>query len=164
MIMKKIAFALFVLAMCFTNLGVSFAQGDVPINEVKKYFLIGASDQNYEQALLKASKLSQQLDLKLELRGLIPHTEEGLTWSQEECIGNGWNAPCYVARGREADAQYVSIEWSNRYQGFSKGYYIVILASDTENSTDLKAFTTKVKKVAPDAYVKSTMVYMGCMH
>jgi hypothetical protein len=74
--------------------------------------------------------------------------------------------PCYIARG-EGDAQnnyYISIEYSNAYEGFAQGYYIVVAGIDEPNSSKLKTELARVKKYYKTAYAKGTKVWHGCMH
>lgn len=139
----------------------SIAQDDIE-PYIKKYFTIVASTKDYNSAKRQAMKVAEQMDIKLDLRDLHP-TDEGLSFPDTVCLNNGWEAPCYVARGRWDDGEYVSIEWSDAFSGFSKGYYIVVVSS----GDDLKRMKTRlnvVKRFVSDAYIKSTDVYIGCMH
>ena len=45
------------------------------------------------------------------------------------CEENGWDYPCYVARGRYDDGAYLSVEPSAAYDGLKAGYFVVIAAS-----------------------------------
>lgn len=155
-------FLLLALGLVFTQVK---AQDPSMNMETKKYYLIAASMKDYDAALKKAKSLSTSLDLELNLRDLKPQEDgSGLTWDQSTCEGDNWEYPCYVARGRYDDGDYISIEWSNAISGFSKGYYVVVISSQSEYGTHLKEVLTKVRTVVKDAYVKSAMVYMGCMH
>jgi hypothetical protein len=129
---------------------------------IKKSFVIIQSTKNYIEAKTTAVKASKDLKLKLDLRNLKPSKANGLTDTKKECEDNGWEYPCYVSRGRYDDGDYVSIEWSNAFQKFTEGYYIVIVYSGNkkEAATSLK----KVKKIFKDAYAKEADVYIGCMH
>lgn len=107
-------------------------------------------------------KVAEQMDIKLDLRDLHP-TDEGLSFPDTVCFNNGWEAPCYLARGRWDDGEYVSIEWSDAFSGFSKGYYIVVVSSG-DDLERIKKRLNVVKRFVPNAYIKSTDVYVGCMH
>lgn len=131
---------------------------------VKKHFLIAASTKSYESALKSATDIATKLDLKFDIRDLKPIDGSGLTWGNEDCEANGWDYPCYVARGRHDDGEYVSIEWSNAINGFTKGYYVVIVSSQSERNNEMKDFLKKVKEIKSSAYIKSAEVYIGCMH
>ncbi len=130
---------------------------------VKKNYVIALSTKDYAGAKAFATKAAKALNYKLDLRDLKPHITSGLTWTKHECEeGNGWDYPCYVARGRVGNETYVSVEWSNAIEGFAPGYYIVILYSGEK--AQAKNVLQKAKKYYKDAYVKEARVYMGCMH
>ena len=131
---------------------------------MQKNFLILHTTKSYDAALKTARGAASSLACPLNLRSLKPDKADGLTFSRAECDSNGWDYPCYVARGRYDDGTYVSIERSDAYDGFRKGYYIVIAASGDRQSEDLKNALTKVRPRYKDAYLKATRVYMGCMH
>lgn len=138
----------------------SFAQDESPYTKMS--FVIIQSTKSYADAKATATKAAKALKLKLDLRNLKPHKTAGLTDTKKECEDNGWEYPCYVGRGRYDNGEYVSIEWSEAFYKFAKGYYIVIVYSGEKKdaSTALK----KAKKVFADAYSKEAEVYMGCMH
>lgn len=131
---------------------------------VPKKVLILKSTQSYEEALKTAKLVSEKLMTQLDLRGLSPNKELGLSFSEADCQNDGWDFPCYVARGRYDDGIFVSIEFSSAYTGFAKGYYIVVLQTATKETAELNDTLIKAKKVVSDAYIKTTPVYMGCMH
>tara|TARA_B110000467_G_C17966479_1_gene287846 strand:+ start:71 stop:550 length:480 start_codon:yes stop_codon:yes gene_type:complete len=144
---------------------ISFGQEENFSQEIKKYFLIVSSTKDYSSALKKANSISEDLTLKLDLRGLLEGDNKlGLSWGKSVCEEDGWEYPCYAPRGRHDDGDYVSIEWSNGFQGFSEGYYIVVVASHTNYDEKIKSLLKKVKEFVPSAYIKSSMIYMGCMH
>ena len=139
-------------------------QIDDAIWETKKHFLIVSSTKDYEGALKKAKSISEELSLKLDLRNLNFHEESGLTFSKTICEDEAGGYPCYIARGRYDDGEYVSIEWSNAIKSFSKGYYVVIISSQSKKNEKMKLLLSRTKKNVPSAYIKSSDVYMGCMH
>ena len=158
--MKYILFSLVFFTSLFSISQVDYLESQ----NVKKHFLIVASTKSYESALKTAREMTMKLDLKFDDRDLKPNEESGLTWSDEDCEGNGWEYPCYVARGRHDDGEYISIEWSNAIEGFTKGYYVVIVSSQSERNDEMNDFLKKVKEIKPSAYIKSAEVYIGCMH
>jgi len=137
---------------------------------IEKQFLIIKSTRDYKDALMTAQQASTTLGIKLDLRDLTENKESGLTLSKEICekeeggVAPGW--PCYLARGRWDDGTFISIEYSSAYEGFRKGYYIVVVATypKDDESGELAAVLKKAKIHFPDAYVKTEKVYMGCMH
>lgn len=130
----------------------------------ERSIVIVGTTTDYSAAVEIASDASYYLDLMLDLRELNPDSTIGLSWSPEICEGAGWEHPCYVARGRFDNGVYLSIEHSDAYQGFSPGYYIVVMASGEPDSPMIRESLTKAKTFVEDAYLKKTKVYMGCMH
>ena len=131
---------------------------------VEKEFVIIRSTADYEAALQTARSAATQLQLKLDLRDLKKNKESGLSFSKKICEEEWEEYPCYVARGRWDDGEYISIEYSDAYNGFRKGYYIVIIAGDEKGDAAVKTILQKAKKYYKDAYSKTTKVYIGCMH
>jgi hypothetical protein len=151
----------FLLLMFATTLK---AQTETPEDRpyVKKDFVIVLSTKNYSEAKKLATEAAKKLKIKLDLRGLKPNKESGLTSNSKECEENGWEYPCYVSRGRYDDGEFVTIDYSNAFEGFTKGYYIVTTASgDAELA---KTALAKAKKIYKTAYAKQTEIYIGCMH
>jgi hypothetical protein len=150
---------------------VSFGQADNPQAYIKKYFLLIQSTKNYDSALVTARAAARQLAIKLDLRDLIPVKDKfvGLSMPKDSCRKyaeeeGGDDYPCYMARGRWDEGVYISIEYSTAYKEFREGYYIVVVASSVEKDQQLMATLQKVKTKYPDAYVRMSKVYMGCMH
>ncbi len=154
--MKKYILLIFLVILC----KFSFAQDEYPYTKMS--FVIIQSTKNYVAAKATAIKAAKALKLKLDLRNLKPHKTAGLTDAKKECEDNGWEYPCYVSRGRYDNGEYVSIEWSNAFTKFVKGYYIVIVCSGDKKEA-AKALK-KTKAIFKDAYSKEAEVYMGCMH
>jgi hypothetical protein len=131
---------------------------------VKKDFLIILSTKDYKAALATAKQASSSMNIQLQLRGLAENKESGLTIPKEDCEKAGEEYPAYYARGRWDDGAYISIEYSDAYSGFSKGYYIVIAASGSKEEKEIQSVYKKIKPKYKDAYFKSSKVYLGCMH
>ena len=148
---------LFIFLATITQYG--FAQNEEAF--VEKSFVIIQSTKNYNTAKQTAEKAAVQLNLKLDLRGLKPSKKTGLTFSKTICE-NEDGYPCYIARGRYDDGAYVSIEWSDEFDKFAKGYYIVLIYSG--NKQEAAKILQKAKPVFKDAYYKQAKVYVGCMH
>lgn len=135
----------------------------------EKDFLIIISTRDYASALLTAQKASKSLNIKLDLGGLIPDkdTLHGLTLPVDSCIKHtikyGYvDSTCYYARGRYDDGIYISIEYTNSYYSFSRDYYIVMVGSGIKNDQELKSTLKLVRAKFPDAYIKTSKVYMCC--
>jgi hypothetical protein len=148
-----------ILLLTIAVVACSIAQEAQPF--VKKSFVIIQSTKNYTIAKLTAEKAAKQLQQKLDLRELKPNKKTGLTFSDSVCEYEG-GYPCYIARGRFDDGDYISIEWSNAINGFAKGYYVVI--ADAGSKEETNAILKKAKTFYKTAYVKQADVYIGCMH
>lgn len=133
---------------------------------VKKDFLIITSTKNYQNALQTAQKAAKALNMKLDLRGLVKTNDTliGLSLPSDTCMKYSEDSVCYIARGRWDDGTYISIECSNAYESFAKGYYIIVVGSADNKSTELKTTLKSVKIKYPSAYIKTSKVYMCCMH
>ncbi len=127
---------------------------------VSKRFLIAKSTKSYKEAKRFARKLSIKTGIKIDYRGLNYNKKLMLSESYNQCLDDGFEYPCYVARGRYDDGVYISIEYSGAYQNFRDGYYIVMVASGESANTILK----QIRQTVKDAYVKRSKVYMGCIH
>lgn len=145
----------------------AFGQEEVFNTLVPREVLILSSTKSYPAALKTARAAAAKLRWKVDLRGYKPHPTAGLTSPKGVCEGDGFDYPCYIARaegGGEDAYNTVSVEYSDAYSGFSKGYYIVVAAIDKPASRRLPMILSSVKKEYPDAYVKRTEVWYGCMH
>jgi len=137
-----------------------FSSETVMSQTTNKYFLIAKSTKNYDEAKQFALKLSRKSGIKTDFRGLMQAKRLGLSEDKKSCQEEGFDFPCYIPRGRYDDGVYISIEYSTAYSGFTEGYYIIVVASGEIS----KSVLVQIKNIVPDAYVKQSAVYMGCMH
>lgn len=150
------------LLLAFLN-GTAMAENNNPL--VEKQFVILRSTTDYKEARRTALKASQLLGTALDLRGLSEDKRIGLTFDERICVEEGGaDYPCYVARGRYDDGDYVSIEYSSAFEGFAKGYYIVVSSSYTRGSMEISEALRKAKRYFKNAYSKTSNVYVGCIH
>lgn len=155
-------YSFFICFLLLVSLSVSAQEAANPT--VRKDVLIAHSGRDYAKALAIAKKLSTQLQVKLDLRGLKPNKELGLSDSKVNCEEGFGFFPCYVPRGHYEDGSYISIEYSDAFEGFAKGYYIVVVAHYQTGQTAIKSLLTKTKRIIKDAYIKQTSLYTGCLH
>jgi hypothetical protein len=127
-------------------------------------FVIVKSTISYDEARRIAGEASRRLRVPMKLRDLAPASKGGLSFPKAICEENGWDAPCYVARGRNDDGAYVSIEHTSGYPEFKPNLYIVVVASDRKGSALIKRTAREAQKIFPDAYTRVAQVYMGCIH
>ncbi len=147
------------ISVLFFTEEICLAQDAEPF--VKKNFVIVQSSKSYRVAKVTAEKAARRLHQPLDFRGLKPNNKSGLTFADSLCENEG-GYPCYISRGRFDDGDYVSIEWSNAINGFTKGYYVVIVGTGSKEETCL--LLKKAKFFFKDAFVKQAEVYIGCMH
>lgn len=126
-------------------------------------YLILFSTRDYPSAQKFAKQLSNTLKMRLDLRGLSPHQETGLTFSAKDCQESGFSYPCYIARSHEDDEIYISVEHSSSYD-FKPGYYIVLAAVGPPKSPIVQQALTRIRPHVPDAYIKQSKVFLGCHH
>ena len=170
MTLDKFRIPIIVCALMLTSfVSQTFAQDNFN-TEVPKDIIILKSTRDYKSALTTAKEAAARLHKKLDLRGLRPDKKIGLTMSEADCVGSGGGDdlgyPCYPARGDGSafNDNYISIEYSDAYKGFAKGFYVVVAAITDVKSADMKAKLTQINKVYPDAYAKRTYIWFGCMH
>ena len=131
-----------------------------------KDIVVLQSTRDYAAALAGAKQAAARLKRPLQLAGNQPNKALGLSASKAACEGDGYDYPCYTPRGtgNAQDSDYVSVEFSNGYEGFAKGYYIVVAALVPPRSADLRQTMTRIHRAYPTAYAKRTTVWFGCMH
>jgi hypothetical protein len=127
--MKKL-FLLF--SIIFATLQIQ-AQPE-PIPYVNKHFCIILSTKSYVEAKKVAEQAAKKYKIKIDYRDLLPNKKIGLTYNKADCEAQGWDYPAYYSRGKEDEGEYISIEYSNAFEGFTKGYYIVIVAHGNKAS------------------------------
>ena len=114
----------------------------------------------------RAKEAAVNLKYPLDLRGLHENSAIGLSVSQEVCDnicgGAMVDYPLYLPRNHWKKSKYVSVEYSDGYKGFTKGYYIVVVASGERGDAEIKEILKESRVFYKDAYAKTCGVYMGC--
>ncbi len=131
---------------------------------VSKGFVLVAAGKNYEAIKKQASEVAKKINYKLNLRDLEYNKDEGLSFSKDICAEQGMEYPTYIPRGYWDAGEYVSIEYSSAYEGFTPGYYLIIVSSHDKGSPELKTALQHVKKFYKSAYIKYTDMEMGYLH
>ncbi|WP_374951870.1 hypothetical protein [Mucilaginibacter sp.] len=124
-----------VFLICFSLilLGATACSAQERYNiNIPKEIIIIKSTKRYNKALCVAKEAARCLNKDFDLRRLKPNKKTGLTLSLGD-IYSGRDIdrdqyPYYPARGNglAANDDYVSVEYSNAYQGLSQCYYIVV--------------------------------------
>ena len=146
------------IALFITQL--SFAQEELENHPyLDQSFLIIASSADYNDAETIALQAKEKLGLDYPTKEFYPDKVEGFK-TDEVC--NCGEIHGYFPRGSHDDGNYVSIEFSSAYQGFTEGYYIVIVSSGPRE--DVGNELPKIQKYFKQAYIKNSEIYVGCMH
>jgi hypothetical protein len=90
---------------------------------VPKGVIILQSTHEYAAVLAGAKQAAMRLHCPFESGGNHPYPSAGLTLRKTNCAANGYQYPCYSPRGqgRAENSDYISIEYSDGYLGFTKG-------------------------------------------
>lgn len=133
-----------------------FAAAIAHANKVyqKEFVVITASTADYGEALNAAKKASKTLGLKLNLRDLQPDKQCGLIDPKEllQRTKDGARACGHDAR---SDSDEVSIEYSNWYEGFRKGHYIVVAFTAYKNDFPIRRVARRLGRPLPQIETKS---------
>ncbi len=129
-------------------------------------FVILISTTSYDAALKRAKDASEKLGYPLDLRELHPNEETGLSLPKEVCediCGGGVvDYPHYLPRNDWGESKYVSVEYSDGFDGFNPGYYIVVVASGEKGDPIIEEALKESQQFYEDAYAKTCGVWMGC--
>jgi hypothetical protein len=121
-----VARPLALVVLCLTAEPAAGAGKDTTVEDeikaatVQKELVIVRSTASYQEASEAATGAAKSLAVPMNLRDLRPHGPSGLSFPAKVCEENGWDFPCYVARGRFDDGTYLSIERSNAYAPASR--------------------------------------------
>lgn len=158
--LKKILRKVILFYAIITIFNLSYAEEIEMFAE--KEFLIIKSTKDYKEALKVCKEADKKLKYGIDLRDLQYNKETGLSFSKESLGNEAELFPCYFPRGRGDDGKYLSIEYSDGYKEFAKGYYIVIAESGEKGS--MKETLKEVKRYYKDSYLKTAKIYTGCLH
>lgn len=162
----KRSMSMLLSVLCVLMLG-RFANAAVqtgPDAWTKQSFVIVYATKEYRHALRVAQDVARKTGVRLNLRGLSPHPQSHLTFSLQECANSEFDYPCYLTRAYDDDGEYLTIDWSNGFDDFQPGYFIVTAAGGNPGDPQLAKTLQRVKPIFPGAYIKTTRVYIGCMH
>ena len=148
---------MFLLILFIMTLNSGFTQAPT----LEKDFLILHSTKSYEAALQLVNEGRQKLDVPVDLRNYFVCPENRLKNDLICACGENHG---YIPRGRFDDGIYLSIENSNSYSGFTKNYYIVMLASGTKGDELILSALNMAKTHYANAYIRNTPVHLGCSH
>jgi hypothetical protein len=125
--------------------------------------LVVSSHRSYAAAVRAAKSYGHEAGIPYDTRGMVFDDERGLIWpdNDEDDIWAGQYAP---RRDDTAGCPSgcVTVERSSAYTNFEPGLYIVV--AGIVDREEARERLTMARRYAPYAYVKQTVLYMGCMH
>ena len=134
-----------------------------------RYVVILTVCKTFAEARADVEKIAKASRVPFSMEGRVYDKKRGLIYPDnfDDEVFRGQ----YVARrshttvlkGSEEASEYLSVERSDAYDGFKKGFYIVV-AGIHGNSPSAQANTKRFTAWAPTAYAKKTRIYMGCLH
>ena len=134
---------------------------------VPKAFVVLATADSYAHALRSARRASQELGLRIDLRGLRFHKAGNtLTFGRATCDNDAafGSYPCYLPRGRWDDGAYLSIELADHYSASARARFVIVAASGDASDPVLKAMLRKARATFPAVRLEAMPIYMGCIH
>ena len=149
---KIILFLTGLMILILSTSGLLKAQEVAEIE--KKGFVIIYACKEYNLVQRVATEANKHLGYEIDLRGLEYNEAIGLSIPEKICEEHGMEFPTYIQRGRAKDGNFISVEYTNAYNNFSLGYYIIVVASYSNGDEKLDETLSFVKKHYEDAYIK----------
>jgi hypothetical protein len=131
---------------------------------VRAGLLVVGSHRSYHAAVRAAKTFSDASGISYSSQGMIFDEPRGLIIPDDD--------PDEAYRGQYVPRRYddgcdqgrcVTVERSDGYDGFRPGLYIVV-AGIVGRDAEAKARLKQAQRIVPTAYVRQTILYMGCMH
>lgn len=134
-----------------------------------RYVVILSVYQDFAEAKADAVKIAKASKVPFSMEHRIFDKKRGLIYPDnfdDEVFRGEYVARRFhttVLKEGADDTPYISVERSDGYDGFKKGFYIVV-AGVHDNSAAAQKQLKQFTDWAPTAYAKKTRIYMGCMH
>ncbi|MEY4484575.1 MAG: hypothetical protein RL693_2027 [Verrucomicrobiota bacterium] len=164
--MKHLATLLFAVCTCLITSCAGTA-GTSDTETQNRWLVVLGSYQDFPEAKRDAESYAKASGVPFSMNGMV-FDQKGLHLPDND--PDQIYAGDYLLRrfntaslGDQVLMEHLSIEKSGSYAGFPSGHYIIVASvagSPKEASLCLKRF----KKIAPNAYVKKTPIFLGCMH
>jgi hypothetical protein len=126
--------------------------------------LVGGS-RSYQVAVRAAKAFSDATAIPYSSQGYVFDKSRGMILPDDDPdeAYRGRYLPRRYDHGCDGDERCVTVERSEGYEGFRPGLYVVvagIVGKDAEASSRL----AEARRIVPGAYVRQTILYMGCRH
>lgn len=132
-----------------------------------RWVVILGSHKTFEDAKKQAEDFAKKSKVPFTMNGMV-YDAEGLHYPKD--FEDEVYAGAYVARrgnfgmvGDKEVEDFLSVEKSDDYTGFTPGLYIVV-GKIAESAEDSAKQVETFKNIAPDTYAKQTKIYIGCDH
>ncbi len=134
-----------------------------------KTLLILGSYPDFRTAHAQALAVSRASKTPISMRGMVYDRNRGLILSDHD--EDTLYAGHYLLRrnnttslpGHREETEFISVELSDEYPGFPNGSYLV-MGGIYDDARSAKQALARYQPLAPNAYVKKTKVFMGCLH
>lgn len=127
------------------------------------YVIIAGESEDYKTLDALAKKLGEQTGIKYDNEGLIWSAEKQLHWPDDS--GDEIYAGSYYMR--RFDEKRISLEMRDWYFDVKPVEYskkMIIVAGIYSNKKGARKQLAMIKKYAPSAYIRTTKIYIGCIH
>ena len=142
---------------------VRAAAQDDPSAWQTSYVIIAGESESYEQLDTQAAQLSKLTGIRYDNGGLI--------WSADKQLHLPENSDDEIYAGsyymRRYDEDRISLEMRDWYFDVSPDKYskkMIIVAGIFGDKKNANAQLKKIKKHFPASYIRTTRIYMGCIH
>ncbi len=126
-----------------------------------KHFLVVGTYGTYAVASRAMSALAKKVGMGAPSQP-VELVDGEMSYTRSACEENGWDYPCYVARGRYDDGAYLSVEPSSAYGGMEPGYFVIVAASG--NAELVREQERTMRKHGVSSFRQSEAIWLGCMH
>jgi hypothetical protein len=126
--------------------------------------LLVGSFRNYQAAVRAAKAFSDAAAIPYSSQGYVLDKSRGMILPDDDPdeMYRGRYVPRRDDQGCGAE-RCVTVERSEGYEGFRPGLYIVV-AGIVRRDADAKGRLAEARQIVPSAYVRQTILYMGCRH
>jgi hypothetical protein len=126
--------------------------------------LVVGSSRKYHEAVRAAKSFSRAAAMPYSSQGYVLDESRGMVLPDDH--PDDIHAGEYLPRrydGACDGERCVTVERSEAYEGFPNGYYLVV-AGIVGRDAEAKSRLAQARRIVPTAYVRQTILYMGCRH